>query len=161
MATKEMRRRAGARDIHRLNLEKILSPIEEWVKRLPKEDIRYLYELMFVDLPNAKGGEERDSILNAIMEILEQEPVRVMPLDQTEQPLPGLGLRKWIDFAGRKIKSLRKKAGLTQDQLAEKSGLPQSHISRLEHGEHSPSRVTLEKIASALGVEVSEFDPPA
>jgi transcriptional regulator with XRE-family HTH domain len=59
------------------------------------------------------------------------------------------------------IKELQLKAGWTQEQLAAESGLPQSHISRLEAGKHSPSRATLEKIAKALGVDVAVFDPSA
>jgi hypothetical protein len=43
----------------------------------------------------------------------------------------------------------------------EKSGLPQSHISRLERARHRPSRATVEKIARALGRLVSDFDPSA
>jgi transcriptional regulator with XRE-family HTH domain len=65
-------------------------------------------------------------------------------------------------FAGAssppRIKDLRVNAHLTQEELAELSGLPQSHISRLESGKHSPSRITLEKLAQALNVGVEAFD---
>jgi transcriptional regulator with XRE-family HTH domain len=50
------------------------------------------------------------------------------------------------------------RAQLTQEQLAAKSGLPQSHISRIENAKHSPSLATLQKIAAALGVPVERFD---
>ena len=50
-------------------------------------------------------------------------------------------------------------AELTQVELAEKSGIPQSHISRLESNKHSPSRATLKRIAKALKVDLSELDP--
>ncbi|OHB75234.1 MAG: hypothetical protein A2W31_11590 [Planctomycetes bacterium RBG_16_64_10] len=64
-------------------------------------------------------------------------------------------------FVSAKIRDCRKAAGLTQQQLEEKTGLPQSHISRLENGEHSPSHATLEKIAKALNMPVTMFDPCA
>ena len=70
-------------------------------------------------------------------------------------------LRKWADFVGQKVRERRKAAELTQEQLAEKSGLPQSHISRIEAARLSPSRATLEKIAEALGVSLKELDPSA
>jgi transcriptional regulator with XRE-family HTH domain len=51
--------------------------------------------------------------------------------------------------------------GARRRQLARRSGLRQSHISRLERGRHSPSCVTLEKIAQALGIPVSQLDASA
>jgi len=50
---------------------------------------------------------------------------------------------------------------MTQQQLAEKAGLPQSHISRLEAGMHSPSHKTLEKIAAAMEIAMGDLDPAA
>ncbi|MCC7291233.1 MAG: helix-turn-helix transcriptional regulator [Phycisphaerales bacterium] len=69
------------------------------------------------------------------------------------------GLDKWSQGVGAKIRSLREAAPMTQEKLAELSDLPQSHISRLEGGHHSPSRRTLEKIASALNVDIGRLDP--
>ena len=69
------------------------------------------------------------------------------------------GLKSRMSWISQKIKELRDKCGFTQHDLAEKSGLPQSHISRLESGVHSPSFKTLEKLAAALDVEVGDIDP--
>jgi len=41
--------------------------------------------------------------------------------------------------------------GLTQQQLAEKAGIRQSHLSRFESGKHIPSLEFVNKIAKALG----------
>lgn len=92
-------------------------------------------------------------------EILEQSPMSVAPMQLPEET--GEELQSWIDFVSGRIRDARKNAGLTQTQLAEKSGLPQSHISRLESGRHSPSSLTLEKIARALDIPMSTFDPSA
>jgi len=51
--------------------------------------------------------------------------------------------RKWAEHVGKKIKEFREQAQLTQVQLAEKAGLPQSHISRLEIAESSATHLTL------------------
>lgn len=40
---------------------------------------------------------------------------------------------------------------MTQNQLAEKSGVSQSNISKIENGSYRPSVATLKKIADALG----------
>ncbi len=58
---------------------------------------------------------------------------------------------------GPKVKKLREQQDITQETLADKVGLTQSFISKLENGELTPSLKSLEKIAEALGVEVAEL----
>jgi transcriptional regulator with XRE-family HTH domain len=53
------------------------------------------------------------------------------------------------------IRALREKKGLSQRELAERIGTTQSAIARLEAGNVSPSLPTLDKVAQALGAEVS------
>jgi predicted transcriptional regulator len=53
------------------------------------------------------------------------------------------------------IRALREKKGLSQRQLAELVGTTQSAIARLEGGRISPSLPTLDRIAAALGAEVT------
>jgi DNA-binding XRE family transcriptional regulator len=48
------------------------------------------------------------------------------------------------------LRASRKSAGLTQSQLAEKSGVTQSEISRIEKGRYSPRLATLFSLARAL-----------
>lgn len=55
----------------------------------------------------------------------------------------------------KQIISLRKTLGLSQKELADKLNTKQSAISRIEKGEQNISIGLLEKIADALGVEVS------
>jgi len=58
---------------------------------------------------------------------------------------------------GERIRVLRKRAGFTQEQLAELVGLDARHLSRLEVGRHFPSLDSLERIAGALNVPLVEF----
>jgi transcriptional regulator with XRE-family HTH domain len=37
---------------------------------------------------------------------------------------------------GQRLREARERAGLTQAQVAERLGLRQTHISRVEHGQH-------------------------
>ncbi|MGC1513913.1 MAG: helix-turn-helix transcriptional regulator [Acidimicrobiales bacterium] len=53
------------------------------------------------------------------------------------------------------IRALREARGLSQRELAERVGTTQSAIARLEGGNISPSLPTLDKIAEALGAELS------
>jgi ribosome-binding protein aMBF1 (putative translation factor) len=69
--------------------------------------------------------------------------------------------RHGYDRAGRairlafEIRALREKKGLSQRQLAERVGTTQSAIARLEGGRISPSLPTLDRIATALGAEIT------
>ena len=56
------------------------------------------------------------------------------------------------DGLGPHVKSLRTVRRLTQDELAERSGLAADTIRRLEHEEFSPSLRTLKKVARGLQV---------
>ena len=48
------------------------------------------------------------------------------------------------------IITTRNSLEITQNQLAEKSGVSQSNISKIENGSYRPSIATLKKIANAL-----------
>jgi transcriptional regulator with XRE-family HTH domain len=52
------------------------------------------------------------------------------------------------------IKAVRKRLGLSQEQLADLAGLPKSTIGRIEAGLNSPSVNTLTKIARALKADL-------
>ena len=52
---------------------------------------------------------------------------------------------------GERIRELREETGLTQDQLAEKTGLLKQNISRIESGKYGTGQDILSKIATALG----------
>lgn len=54
----------------------------------------------------------------------------------------------------REIRALRAKKHLTQELVAEKAGMPQSVVARIESGARSVSVDTLGRIAYALGKEV-------
>lgn len=56
-------------------------------------------------------------------------------------------------LVGRNITRIRKGRGLTQEQLADRSGFSQQYLSGLEQGRRNPTVVTLYEIATALGVK--------
>lgn len=58
---------------------------------------------------------------------------------------------------GKRIRDLRKKAGLSQEELAEKAKLDLTSISEIESGLRNPSLKTIHKIALALKIQVKEL----
>ncbi|HLT37925.1 MAG TPA: helix-turn-helix transcriptional regulator [Enhygromyxa sp.] len=66
----------------------------------------------------------------------------------------GRGLSTGRNF-GRHVRSLRRARGMTQEVLAERSGLSADTIRRLEHGSFSPSLETLRKLCMGLDLMLS------
>jgi transcriptional regulator with XRE-family HTH domain len=56
---------------------------------------------------------------------------------------------------GSQIVCYRKKKGMTQEQLAEKSGVLVQQVSRYERGLQMPSVIQLKKIADALDISIN------
>ena len=56
---------------------------------------------------------------------------------------------------GNNVRTIREKLGITQEDLALKSGLTQGYINFLENGKRGYSEKSLEKIANALGTQIS------
>ena len=81
--------------------------------------------------------------------------------DAAIHQIVGLSKDEWQDagelacrIARNRIKNARKAAGLTQIQLAEKAGMTQSEISRIESAPHKSTGQTLRKIANVLNVNI-------
>lgn len=54
----------------------------------------------------------------------------------------------------------RKRSGLTQKELSEKTGIAQGDISKLENGSANPSLRTLRRLAEGMGMQLKiEFLP--
>ncbi|MGY6521456.1 MAG: helix-turn-helix domain-containing protein [Mongoliitalea sp.] len=58
---------------------------------------------------------------------------------------------------GIRLKTLRKEKGLSQEELAERSGLNRPYISGIEQGKRNVSLEVMEKLAEALGVRMMEL----
>jgi transcriptional regulator with XRE-family HTH domain len=55
------------------------------------------------------------------------------------------------------LRKVRTEKGLSQEELADRAGLHRTYISQIERGLKSPSLRSLEQIAEALGMSVSEL----
>lgn len=59
---------------------------------------------------------------------------------------------------GFKVKALREKMGMIQTELADKSGLKRSHLSRIELGDYQDAKTdVLEKLAKGFGMSLKEL----
>lgn len=76
-----------------------------------------------------------------------------------------------MGMSARMLRHARRRAGLTQRQLAEKAGIPQATIARIESGAADPRVETLDCLLEAtgmglevmprlgIGVDRTQFDP--
>ncbi|MCK5910149.1 MAG: helix-turn-helix transcriptional regulator [Caulobacter sp.] len=60
-------------------------------------------------------------------------------------------------MVGRNFARIRREKGLTQEEVAERSGFGQQYLSGLERGQRNPTVVSLYEIAQALGVNHLEL----
>ena len=58
---------------------------------------------------------------------------------------------------GAKLKDMRQRKGLTQEELADRCELTKGYISQLENDLTSPSIATLIELLNALGSSLSDF----
>ena len=58
---------------------------------------------------------------------------------------------------GERVRELRRIKGLSQEELAFKSGVHRTYLGSIERGERNPSLKNIAAIAKALGVTLSQL----
>jgi transcriptional regulator with XRE-family HTH domain len=70
-------------------------------------------------------------------------------------------LPRWVDAAtgefGSRVRSRRLSAGLSQEVLAERSGLHRNYVGSLERGERNVALLNILRLAEALACDPSEL----
>jgi transcriptional regulator with XRE-family HTH domain len=64
---------------------------------------------------------------------------------------------KLLKTFGRSVRSLRKRRGLSQEDLAEKSGISRNYVSDIERGVRNPGLLVMVALAKALKVPLREL----
>lgn len=133
-----------------------------------KQRIAAIVELCFA-YKYETDPEERENILRTLDEIAANQPIE-LPVQNVEQWDDELAARD-RDYAKlrqrdetrvekflKKYSSLKHRAGFkTQADVAKAAGIGRSQIAVLESGKHMPQQKTLQKLATALGVDVAEL----
>lgn len=60
-------------------------------------------------------------------------------------------------LVGKRVKELRNKLGVSQEELADLAGLDRTYITSVECGKRNISIVNIEKLAKSLNVTLNEF----
>jgi transcriptional regulator with XRE-family HTH domain len=60
---------------------------------------------------------------------------------------------------GRKLKEIRERKNLSQDELAKAVGISSSYAARIERGEENPTVKVIENICKALKIKSSDILP--
>jgi DNA-binding XRE family transcriptional regulator len=94
-----------------------------------------------------KDGQEIDIDAGALRAVLDE--AHRTAIDESD--------RRESEDIGSRLRGVRKSAGLTQEQLAGRSGIPQETLSRIETGRRHPRIETLRKLAAGLGWDTSEL----
>lgn len=67
--------------------------------------------------------------------------------------------QKKLKQLGKHIRSLREKAGLSQEELGFKADIHRTYVSEIELGIKNPTYITLLKIAEALSLHIYDVIP--
>lgn len=133
-----------------------------------KQRIAAIIELCF-EYRRENDPEERQNILRTLDEIAANESIE-LPSQNIEQWDDELAARD-RDYAKlrkrdearvekflRKYSSLKHRAGFrTQVEVAKAAGIGRTQIAVLESGKHMPQQKTLQKLATAFGVDVADL----
>ncbi len=60
-------------------------------------------------------------------------------------------------LVGKRVKELRNKLGISQEELADLAGLDRTYVTSVECGRRNISIVNIEKLAKALKVSLAVF----
>jgi transcriptional regulator with XRE-family HTH domain len=66
-------------------------------------------------------------------------------------------MKKIEERFGERVRELRQAKGLSQEELAFKTGVHRTYLGGIERGERNPSLKNIAAIAKALGVTLSEL----
>ena len=81
---------------------------------------------------------------------------RKLPEELVKFPMEVLGHRAEdcdMGALGTNLREARERLGLTQEQVAERSGVNATEVSRIEGGKRDPKVSTLERLAKAVEVK--------
>ncbi|MFH2043902.1 MAG: helix-turn-helix domain-containing protein [Pseudomonadota bacterium] len=81
--------------------------------------------------------------------------IKLLPSEDVTIPheVVGLVVKKGMNL----VKAWRTHIGITQSEVAKKAGITQAALSQMENSENTLRTVTLEKLATAMGLSVDQL----
>ena len=122
---------------------------KEYIKR---DDFFVRWNSIKRQMRKNSWNDPRIEYWQAIYDTLKKKVPELSELKQPEFEESLFALPREI---GEKIREARERSGLTQRKLAEKPGISQQIISRIESGKHNISLETLEKVCRSLGIPLN------
>ena len=58
---------------------------------------------------------------------------------------------------GKRVRHFRNRLGISQEELADRSGLHRTYIGGIERGERNVSLINIEILAHALGISIADL----
>lgn len=149
-------------DAHQENIEQVhmnyaMGIIAYRLSCLPPADRNDTSELLAAYFKET-DRQERAAIMDAIHRIIFGVKQPKSSLRVMEPPSDDVDSKAYAEWLGAKVRELRKAKGWNQERLGSESGIPQSHVSRIENGVYSATQLTREKLAKALGVTERDLD---
>ena|SRR5690349_6452309 len=92
-----------------------------------------------------------DAARQALQALGFEEERETIPWREALPPIPE------AELPGRMLRAARDKEGVTQIQLAKLTGIPQRHISEMEHGKRGIGKERAKKLAEALKIDYHVF----
>lgn len=65
--------------------------------------------------------------------------------------------QKFAKYIGKRLRAVREKTGISQEQLSEKAGYYRTYVGHIENGNHSPSVHTMWRLAKVLKVDLGDL----
>lgn len=96
--------------------------------------------------------EKAKGLLRLISEFEVDEDEQLIPIDEVFKDL-----HKKYGRSGSVVRGLRAREELTQVELAKKIGVPQSHISQIEHGKRPIGKKMAKRIAAVFNTDYRAF----
>ncbi|MBI2798552.1 helix-turn-helix transcriptional regulator [Candidatus Saccharibacteria bacterium] len=58
---------------------------------------------------------------------------------------------------GQRLRKIRESKGISQEKLANESGLDRTYVSGIERGRRNPSLINISKLAKGLNVKITDL----
>lgn len=65
--------------------------------------------------------------------------------------------QKFGAYVGKRLRQVREKTGISQEQLSERAGYYRTYVGHIENGKHSPSVHTMWRLAKVMKVDLGEL----